>query len=302
MPNGILVIDKPGGWTSMDVCAKLRGMLHEKRVGHAGTLDPMATGVLPVFVGRATRAVEFASDSDKEYIAGLKLGVITNTQDITGEVLEKRPVCVDRDRLWEVLEEFQGDILQVPPMYSAIKRNGKKLYELARKGQEVERPPRKVRIHALGILDEEQTPTPSRLDRADYTLRVRCSKGTYVRTLCHDIGQSLGCGGCMSALRRTEAAGFSLAEAVTLDAVQAAVNRGEAESLLLPVDQYFARCGWPGRAVLRPEAERRLRSGAPVGSPGIEGDFRVYSESGAFLALARSEGGRMRVLKRFFDP
>ena len=302
MPNGILVIDKPEGWTSMDVCAKLRGMLHEKRVGHAGTLDPMATGVLPVFVGRATRAVEFASESDKEYIAGLKLGVITNTQDTTGEVLEERPVQVDHHQLWNALAQFQGDILQVPPMYSAIKRNGKKLYELARKGQEVERAPRKVAIRALGVLDEDRPDAPPQPGRADYTLRVRCSKGTYVRTLCHDIGQVLGCGGCMSSLRRTEAAGFTLAEAVTLEAVQAAADRGEAESLLLPVDEYFARCGWPGRAVLRPEAERRLRSGAPVGAPGMEGDFRVYSESGTFLALARCQGGRMQVLKRFFEP
>ena len=187
-------------------------------------------------------------------------------------------------------------------MYSAIKRNGKKLYELARKGQEVERAPRKVSIRALGVLDEDRPDAPPQPGRADYTLRVRCAKGTYVRTLCHDIGQVLGCGGCMSSLRRTEAAGFTLAEAVTLEAVQAAADRGEAEALLLPVDEYFARCGWPGRAVLRPEAERRLRSGAPVGAPGIEGDFRVYSESGAFLALARCQGGRMQVLKRFFEP
>ena len=138
MPNGIIIIDKPQGWTSMDVCAKLRGMFHEKRVGHAGTLDPMATGVLPVFIGRATRAVEFAAGSDKEYIAGLKLGVVTNTQDTTGEVLEERPVDVSGERLRRVLEGFTGDIEQVPPMYSAIKVNGKKLYELARKGKEVE--------------------------------------------------------------------------------------------------------------------------------------------------------------------
>ena len=139
MPSGILIVDKPEGWTSMDVCAKLRGVFHEKRVGHGGTLDPMATGVLPVFVGRATRAAEFAEKSDKEYIAGIKLGVITNTQDITGEVLERRPAQVSRERLETALEQFQGDIMQVPPMYSAIKINGKKLYELARKGREVER-------------------------------------------------------------------------------------------------------------------------------------------------------------------
>ena len=130
MPNGIIVIDKPAGWTSMDVCAKLRGMFREKRVGHAGTLDPMATGVLPVFIGRATRAVQYAAESDKEYIAGLKLGVVTNTQDTTGEVLEEHPVDVTRDQLWTALETFHGWIEQVPPMYSAIKVNGKKLYEL----------------------------------------------------------------------------------------------------------------------------------------------------------------------------
>ena len=181
MANGILIIDKPAGWTSMDVCAKLRGMFHEKRVGHAGTLDPMATGVLPVFIGRATRAVEFATESEKEYIAGLKLGVITNTQDTTGEILEERAVEVNGEQLLAVLRRFTGDIEQTPPMYSAIKINGKKLYELARKGKEVERRPRPVTIHALELLGWPDA-------GEDFTLRVVCSKGTYVRTLCHDIG------------------------------------------------------------------------------------------------------------------
>ena len=149
MPNGIIIIDKPRDWTSMDVCAKLRGIFREKRVGHAGTLDPMATGVLPVFIGRATRAVEFASESEKEYLAEIKLGVVTNTQDTTGEILEKRPVSVTREELEGALAHFRGNILQIPPMYSAIKRDGKKLYELARAGKEVERPPRPVTIHAL---------------------------------------------------------------------------------------------------------------------------------------------------------
>ena len=199
MANGIIVIDKPQEWTSMDVCAKIRGVLHERRVGHAGTLDPMATGVLPVFVGRATRAVEFASESEKEYIAGLKLGVVTNTQDTTGQVVEERPVEADRAALEGALAAFRGEITQIPPMYSALKRDGKKLYELARAGKEVERAPRPVTIHALEVLDQTG---PDR-----YTLRVRCSKGTYVRTLCHDIGAALGCGGCMSALRRRRLAG-----------------------------------------------------------------------------------------------
>jgi len=293
MAGGILVIDKPAGWTSMDVCAKLRGMFHEKRVGHAGTLDPMATGVLPVFLGRATRAVEFAADSDKEYIAGLKLGVTTNTQDITGEIVEERPADVTREQLWAVLEGFTGDIEQVPPMYSAIKIGGKKLYELARKGKEVERRPRPVTIRALGVLEG-----PER--GADFTLRVACSKGTYVRTLCHDIGQALGCGGCMSSLRRVKAAGFTLEDSVPLEAVQEAVDRGEGEGLLLPVDAYFARNGWKNSVTVRPDAEKRLRNGGCVPTPGMEAECRVYSESGEFLGLGSSEGTRLRLIKSFF--
>ena len=202
MANGIIIIDKPEGWTSMDVCAKLRGVFHEKRIGHGGTLDPMATGVLPVFVGRATRAVEFATESRKEYIAGIKLGVVTNTQDTSGEILEEHPVSVAREQLPNLLERFTGDLEQLPPMYSAIKIKGKKLYELARKGQEVERKPRSIHIYALELLGKSTSGDP--------LLRVECSKGTYVRTLCHDLGQALGCGACMSALRRTRAAGFSL--------------------------------------------------------------------------------------------
>ncbi len=293
MAGGILVIDKPAGWTSMDVCAKLRGMFHEKRVGHAGTLDPMATGVLPVFLGRATRAVEFAADSDKEYIAGLKLGVTTNTQDITGEIVEERPADVTREQLWAVLEGFTGDIEQVPPMYSAIKIGGKKLYELARKGKEVERKPRPVTIRALGVLDGPE-------QGADFTLRVACSKGTYVRTLCHDIGQALGCGGCMSSLRRVKAAGFTLEDSVPLEAVQEAVDRGEGEGLLLPVDAYFARNGWKNSITVRSDAEKRLRNGGCVPTPGMEAECRVYSESGEFLGLGSSEGTRLRLIKSFF--
>ena len=294
MASGIIIIDKPAGWTSMDVCAKLRGMFHEKRVGHAGTLDPMATGVLPVFIGRATRAVEFAAGSDKEYIAGLKLGVVTNTQDTTGEVLEERSVEVTRDQLLAALERFTGDIEQIPPMYSAIKINGKKLYELARKGKEVERRPRPVQ-HLQGA-DGDGPGTG-----ADFVLRVVCSKGTYVRTLCHDIGQALGCGGCMSSLRRVKAAGFTLEDSVGLEAVQAAVDRGEGESLLLPVDEYFARSGWRAKATVRPAAEKKLRNGAFVATPGVEGEFRVYSESGEFLGLGSSEGARLRLIKSFFE-
>jgi tRNA pseudouridine55 synthase len=294
MANGIIIIDKPAGWTSMDVCAKLRGMFHEKRVGHAGTLDPMATGVLPVFIGRATRAVQYAAESDKEYIAGLKLGVVTNTQDTTGEILEERPVDVTRDQLLAVLEAFHGWIRQVPPMYSAIKVNGKKLYELARKGREVEREPRTVAIRALELLDE----TPP--EGADYLLRAACSKGTYVRTLCHDIGQALGCGGCMASLRRTRAAGFTLEDSVTLEAVQQAVDRGEGEGLLLPVDSYFA--GLPVLVLKNAGAEKKIRNGAALAIRDMpDGEYRVYGMDKTFLALGRVAGGTLTTVKSFFE-
>ena len=226
MPDGIVVINKPQDWTSMDVCAKLRGIFHEKRVGHAGTLDPMATGVLLVFVGQATKAVSFAEDGRKEYRASLRLGVVTDTQDTSGTVLSQSPVSVAEDGLRAVLPRFTGEIEQIPPMYSAIKVQGRKLYELARKGVEVERKPRPVTIYELELL--------ARDGNGDWGLRVVCSKGTYIRTLCHDIGAALGCGGCMSALERTMAADFTLDEAVTVEEVQ---ERGEA--LLRPVDSLF---------------------------------------------------------------
>ncbi len=288
MANGILIVDKPQGWTSMDVCAKLRGVFHEKRVGHAGTLDPMATGVLPVFIGRATRAVEFAAQSDKEYIAVLKLGVVTNTQDATGEVLETHPVTVAQADLEAVLPRFRGDILQIPPMFSAVKRDGKKLYELARKGKEVERQPRPVTIHTLEVLRP--------LGEDGYELRIVCSKGTYVRTLCHDIGQTLGCGGCMSALRRVRAAGFTLEDAVTLDQVQA---HADPAALLRPVDSLFA--GWPALS-LKAAAEKKVRNGASAPLPDVpDGEYRVYGQNGKFLALGAVKGGILTAVKSFFE-
>ncbi len=294
MASGIIIIDKPAGWTSMDVCAKLRGMFHEKRVGHAGTLDPMATGVLPVFIGRATRAVEFAAGSDKEYIAGLKLGIVTNTQDTTGEVLEERGVEVTRDQLLAALERFTGDIEQIPPMWSAVKVNGKKLYELARKGKEVERRPRPVTIRALEVLDGAAP------EGSDFVLRVVCSKGTYVRTLCHDIGQALGCGGCMSALRRVKASSFTLEDSVTLEAVQAAVDRGEGESLLLPVDACFA--GVPVLVLKTAGAEKKIRNGAALSARDIpDGEYRVYGADKTFLALGRAADGKLSTVKSFFE-
>lgn len=289
MPNGIIVIDKPQDWTSMDVCAKLRGVFHEKRIGHAGTLDPLATGVLPVFVGRATRAVEFASEGDKEYLAGLRLGTVTDTQDTSGQVLEKHPVQATKEVLEAALAPFRGEIQQLPPMYSAIKINGKKLYELARKGREVERKPRTITIHALEV-EGQESPT-------DFLIRVRCSKGTYVRTLCHDIGQALGCGGTMYSLRRTMAAGFSLEDALPLELVLQSDDPG---SLLLGVDAYFA--GRP-MLILKPPAEKKVRNGMTLVLPDAPpaGEYRVYSEAGEFLALSRVSQGKLITIKSFFQ-
>ena len=232
MPNGILIIDKPADWTSMDVCAKVRGIFHEKRVGHGGTLDPMATGVLPVFVGQATRGVEFAENGQKEYVAGLRLGQVTDTQDVTGTTLETHPVTADRGAVEAALSRFLGEQDQIPPMYSAIKIGGQKLYELARKGQEVARKPRRITIHALELLEQ--------VSETDYLLRCRCSEGTYIRTLCHDIGAALGMGAVMTGLTRTEAAGFTLADCVTIEEAQQAAAEGRFPGLLQPVSRLFA--------------------------------------------------------------
>ncbi len=300
MPSGVIIINKPQDWTSMDVCAKLRGVFHEKRVGHAGTLDPMAAGVLPVFVGRATRAVQFAENGEKEYIAALRPGLTTNTQDVWGETLETRPVPADAaERLQALLPQFTGEIEQTPPMYSAVKINGKKLYELARKGVEVERKPRRVTIFSLELLNEEsvQALAPQALTGrpGDLCLRVRCSKGTYIRTLCHDLGQALGCGGCMAALTRAGACGFSLADAHPLDEV---VDHPDPCSLLRPVDDLFR-----SRPALTVSAkgEERLRHGAslPCREPG--GEYRVYAPGGEFLLLGQVRKGQLSTIKSFFE-
>ena len=288
MPSGIIIVDKPQDWTSMDVCAKLRRVLGERRVGHAGTLDPMATGVLPVFVGRATRAVEFAESGEKEYIATLRLGQVTDTQDVTGTVLEEHPVTVGLAELKAVLPQFTGDILQVPPMYSALKRDGKKLYQLARQGKTVERQPRPITIFGLEVL--EQT------GEQDFLLRIGCSKRTYIRTLCHDIGAALGCGGTMATLRRTKAAGFDLSQAVTMEQILDAENPAE---LLLPVDAYFQ--GYPALTI-QGESERRCRNGNDFSSAGADGTFRVYGADGEFLMLGKRQAGVMTTVKSFFAP
>ena len=287
--NGILLVDKPTDWTSSDVVAKLRGLLHEKRIGHSGTLDPMATGLLVVFVGRATRAVEFAESQEKRYLASLRLGISTDTQDITGNRLSGIPREISEAELEEALSLFRGDIQQIPPMYSAIKVGGKKLYEIARRGGEVERKARPVRIRELQLLGREGE---------DWLLDVTCSKGTYIRTLCHDIGESLGCGGCMSALRRIRAGEFSIENAYTLDQICEAADRGEAERLLIPVDSLFQEYSALNIDAL---GEERIRCGNSFPVSAAEGDYRVYGPNGAFLALARVFGGELKTIKSFFE-
>ena len=287
MANGIVMIDKPADWTSMDVCAKLRGILKTRKVGHAGTLDPMATGVLPVFVGQATRGVSFAESGEKEYVATLRLGLVTDTQDTSGRMLEERDVTVTAAEVTAVLPQFTGDITQIPPMYSAIKIGGQKLYDLARQGREVERKARHITIYELEMTQ--------RLSDTEYQLRVRCSKGTYIRTLCHDIGQALGCGGCMAALRRTMAAGYTLSECRTMEEVQAL-----GEAALRPVDTLFRQ--YPEYHITHPRVEQLCRNGNAftVKTPLCDGLYRVYGMEGDFLCLSRMENGQMTSVKNFF--
>ena len=283
--DGIVIIDKPAGWTSQDVTAKLRGVLHTKRIGHGGTLDPMATGVLPVFVGRATRGVEFFEQADKVYEAVLLLGVTTDTEDTTGEILEKRPVSATKADILAVLPRFTGEIQQIPPMYSAIKVNGRKLYDLARKGQVVERKPRTVTIHSLDFLA---------LDGNQVRLKIHCSKGTYIRTLCKDIGAALGCGGCMAELRRTRAGEYDQAVAVSLETLISAENP---EIYLQNVDTLFVN---HPAVTLTAKQALRCRNGNAFSIDLPEGTYRAYDEKGEFLMLAKVESGVMSTVKSFF--
>ena len=284
--NGIVIIDKPQGWTSQDVVSKLRGVYKTRRIGHGGTLDPLATGVLPVFVGRATRGVEFFEHAEKTYETTLRLGITTDTEDITGTVLQEQDAFVTGQLLETVLAQFRGEILQVPPMYSALKVNGQKLYELARKGKEVERKPRPVTIHELTLLG---------MEAEGIRLRVRCSKGTYIRTLCKDIGQALGCGGCMAALRRVAAGSYTIAEAVPLAKL---IESDRPEDYLLPLDTMFSAYE---KVVLTLNQEKRCRNGNAFSLQQPDGTYRAYSQSGEFLMLAKVENGVMSTIKSFFD-
>ena len=284
--NGIVIVDKPQGWTSQDVTARLRRVFSTRRIGHGGTLDPMATGVLPVFVGRATRAVEFFEHAEKTYEATLRLGMKTDTQDITGTVLEERPVTVTEQDILNVLPAFRGEILQIPPMYSALKVNGQKLYDLARKGKEVERQPRPITIFELTLLSFEE----NRL-----RLRVRCSKGTYIRTLCDDIGAALGTLGCMESLRRTQAGDYSITEAVPLETP---LETDSPETYLRGMDSMFVR--YPA-VTLTPNQEKRCRNGNSFTRPMANGTYRAYGENEEFLMLAKVEDNVMSTIKSFFE-
>ena len=284
--DGIVIVDKPEGWTSQDVVSKLRGVLKTRRIGHGGTLDPMATGVLPVFVGRATRAVEFFEHAEKTYETVLRLGITTDTEDITGTVLTEQDAFVTGAMLEEVLARFRGEIQQIPPMYSAIKVNGQKLYDLARKGREVERQPRTVTIHELTLLG---------MEAGGIRLRVRCSKGTYIRTLCKDIGQALGCGGCMAALRRVQAGEYTIGNSVPLQTLIESEDPGQ---YLLPVDSMFK--AYPA-VTLTEKQEKCCRNGVAFTTNLPESTYRVYAASGEFLALSHMVEGKLTSIKSFWS-
>ena len=284
--NGIVIVDKPQDWTSQDVTARLRRVFNTRRIGHGGTLDPMATGVLPVFVGRATRGVEFFEHAEKTYETVLRLGLTTDTEDITGTVLTEQAVSVTADAVESVLKQFRGEILQVPPMYSALKVNGQKLCDLARKGKEVERKPRPITIHQLTLLETGEN---------TLRLRVRCSKGTYIRTLCKDIGEALGCGGCMQELRRVSAGEYTIEESVPL---QILLDTQEPEKYLRTVDTMFRN--YP-EVTLTANQEKRCRNGNSFSVNLAEGTYRAYGKDGEFLMLAKVEDGVMSTIKSFFD-
>ena len=290
MINGVINIYKIKGFTSHDVVAKLRGIIKQKKIGHTGTLDPDATGVLPVCLGSATKLCDMLTDKEKEYIAKVQLGVITDTQDMTGTVLSYKEVNVSEEEVTEAIGSFVGPYEQVPPMYSALKVNGKKLYELAREGKEVERKARPVAIHYIEILE---------MALPEITIKVGCSKGTYIRTLCHDLGQKLGCGAAMASLERTKSGQFSLDTAITLAELEekikeAGEHRGEIlQSMVIPVDQMFSELS---ELRLLPEWERLVQNGNSFEEKNLKKEFwekdrkdkkryRVYISENIFMGV-----------------
>ncbi len=290
--NGVINVYKEAGMTSFDVVARLRKILNTRKIGHTGTLDPDAVGVLPVCVGNATKLCDMLTDETKEYVALLRLGISTDTQDTTGKVLTKDTEVLDSlsdKEIHDAIMSFAGSIEQVPPMYSALKVNGKKLYELAREGIEVERKARKITIEEIEILD---IPEPNKVIR----IRVVCSKGTYIRTLCHDIGKKLGCGGCMQHLERTRVGRFTLEDAYTLDEINTIMEEGGLSSIMIPVDVIFDR--YPAVYVLSdgmkllkngnkipPELMREYDADKANGGFTPGGNYRVYGDDGSFYGI-----------------
>lgn len=298
LPGGILAIKKASGMTSHDVVNKVRRLYNTKRVGHAGTLDPMATGVLVVLVGRAAKACEYISSDKKSYRATLRLGLTTDTEDVTGEVLTSCDNIPDFDRVKQICQDFVGKIKQIPPMYSALKVGGQKLYDLARQGVVIEREEREITVYSLDCL-------PIAESKTDYTLDVTCSGGTYIRTLCADIGAKLGCGGVMATLERAEACGISIDECHTLEEIEN-MPEDDRKALLLPTERLFAELD---SAKLPAFFEKLFRDGCPIYQKKIKTDLkvgqkvRVCSENGHFFALGevveREEGSAIKSVKIF---
>ncbi len=293
MLKGIVPVYKEKGFTSFDVVAKLRGILKNKKIGHTGTLDPDAEGVLPVCVGPATRLVEMLTDSSKEYEARMLFGIKTDTQDISGRILDRSVLKSSEDDIINVIHSFKGEYDQIPPMYSALKVNGKKLYELAREGKTVERKPRRVHIYDIEILRSDISCEPPFAD-----IRVSCSKGTYIRTLINDIGEKLGCGACMEKLLRTQSAGFGLADCFKLSEIEARVKTCGAESVLIPVEYFFKE--YPCVNVV-PECDNMLKNGNRLGEDCFNGKIpdseliRVCDSQGSFQAVYKKNDGVYKV-------
>lgn len=288
--NGIIILDKPVGKTSHDMVYTMRKLTGIKKVGHTGTLDPMATGVLPVCIGNATKVADMLTLSDKCYIAELILGMTTDTQDADGEVLTECEVSCTEDEIRSVINSFVGEIEQIPPMYSAIKQNGKKLYELARKGIEVERKSRKVTINSIDILE---------INGERVTIKVSCSKGTYIRTLCEDIGIKLHVGAYMNTLRRVKTGPFTIDESHTVKELNVLKDAGNIDSVLIPVDRMFME--YP-EIILNPKQVKSITNGVQMTYNGKEEQsYRVYDENKKFLCISKIVNGRLKLEKSFWN-
>ena len=298
MIHGIINVYKEKGFTSHDVVAKLRGIVGQKKIGHTGTLDPDATGVLPVCLGKATKLCDLLTDKNKTYEAVLLLGKTTDTQDITGEVLEEKSTeALTEEKVREAIEGFIGDYEQIPPMYSALKVNGKKLYELAREGKVIERKARPVKILDIQILE---------IDLPKVRMEVSCSKGTYIRTLCHDIGEKLGCGGCMESLIRTRVSTFRIEDAKTLDEIETLKQEGKLAELLVPIDAMFP---FYPKITVKDDWKAFAKNGNPLDLKMLkeacgqdeETQVRLYDESGKFIAIYQWKEKKYPIVKMFFN-